>query len=141
VLPQLRALPGFLGITLMQAERGDSVEIVVSSRLESMAAIRAFSGLASEAAVVEPAARAVLVAFDDFVSHYEVTLEAGGGIPSMAMRGNPRSTQRGKARNMRMTSIPSAPRTGLPSNRPHIRGRSAVADRWRQLSASSVTSA
>jgi heme-degrading monooxygenase HmoA len=78
VLPQLRALPGFLGITLMQAERGDRVEIVVSSRWESMAAIRAFSGLASEAAVVEPAARAVLVAFDDFVSHYEVTLEAGG---------------------------------------------------------------
>jgi heme-degrading monooxygenase HmoA len=77
VLPQLRALPGFLGITLLKAERGDRVEMVVTSRWTSMEAIRAFAGSVPERAVVEPAARAVLVEFDDFVSHYEVALEAG----------------------------------------------------------------
>jgi heme-degrading monooxygenase HmoA len=77
VLPQLRALPGFLGISLMQAQRGDRVEIVVSSRWDSMGAIRAFAGPAPEQAVVEPAAREVLVEFDDVVSHYDVVLEAG----------------------------------------------------------------
>jgi heme-degrading monooxygenase HmoA len=77
VLPQLRMLSGFLGVTLMQCERGDQVELLVSSRWRSMAAVRAFAGKAPERAVVEPAARAVLVGFDRTVSHYEVMLEAG----------------------------------------------------------------
>jgi len=77
VLPQLQELPGFLGVTLMQAERGDRVEMVVSSRWESMDAVRAFAGSVPERAVVEPAAKAVLVEFDDHVSHYDVALEAG----------------------------------------------------------------
>jgi heme-degrading monooxygenase HmoA len=77
VLPQLRALPGFLGVTLMQCERGDQVELVVSSRWQSMAAVRAFAGTEADRAVVEPAARAVLVGFDRTVSHYEVVFEAG----------------------------------------------------------------
>jgi heme-degrading monooxygenase HmoA len=81
VLPQLRELPGFLGLTLMKAERGDRVEMVVSSRWESMDAIRAFAGSVPERAVVEPAARAVLAEFDDFVSHYDVALEAGPAQP------------------------------------------------------------
>jgi heme-degrading monooxygenase HmoA len=77
VLPELRALPGFLGVTLMQCERGDQVELVISSRWQSMAAVRAFAGKAPDTAVVEPAARAVLVGFDRTVSHYEVVFEAG----------------------------------------------------------------
>jgi heme-degrading monooxygenase HmoA len=77
VLPQLRALPGFLGVTLMKAERGDRIEMVVSSRWQSMDAVRGFAGSVPERAVVEPAARALLIEFDDFVSHYEVVLEAG----------------------------------------------------------------
>ena len=77
VVPQLQALPGFLGMTLMQAERGDRVEMVVSSRWESMDAVRAFAGTVPERAVIEPAARAVLAEFDDYVSHYDVALEVG----------------------------------------------------------------
>jgi hypothetical protein len=50
---------------------------VVESRWQSMDAVRAFAGAAPEQAVVEPAARAVLVEFDDFVTHYEVMFEAG----------------------------------------------------------------
>jgi heme-degrading monooxygenase HmoA len=77
VLPQLRALPGFAGVTLMQAEKDGRVELVVTSRWESMEAVRAFAGPAPQKAVVEPAARAVLDEFDDHVSHYEVVLDAG----------------------------------------------------------------
>jgi len=77
VLPQLRGLPGFIGITLMQRKRDDHVELVVSSRWESMAAVRAFAGTNPEKAVVEPAARSVLIGFDHAVSHYEVSFEAG----------------------------------------------------------------
>lgn len=36
------------------------------------ASVRAFAGEQPEVAVVEPEARAVLVRFDDTVSHYEV---------------------------------------------------------------------
>jgi heme-degrading monooxygenase HmoA len=77
VLPQLRTLPGFIGITLMQRKRDEHVELVVSSRWESMAAVRAFAGTNPGRAVVEPAARSVLIGFDHAVSHYEVSFEAG----------------------------------------------------------------
>jgi len=77
VLPQLRGLPGFLGITLMQRKRDDHIELVVSSRWESMAAVHAFAGTNPERAVVEPAARSVLIGFDHAVSHYDVSFEAG----------------------------------------------------------------
>jgi heme-degrading monooxygenase HmoA len=77
VLPQLRELPGFIGITLMQRKRDDRIELVVSSRWESMAAVCAFAGTNPERAVVEPAARSVLIDFDHAVSHYEVSFEAG----------------------------------------------------------------
>src|SRR5215470_3891788 len=77
VLPQLRTLPGFIGITLMQCERYDGIELLVSSRWESMAAVRAFAGTNPERAVVEPAAKAVLIGFEQAVSHYEVALEVG----------------------------------------------------------------
>jgi heme-degrading monooxygenase HmoA len=77
VLPELRALPGFVDVMLMQAARVGRVELVVESRWQSMDAVRAFAGAAPEQAVVEPAAKAVLAEFDDFVTHYEVMFEAG----------------------------------------------------------------
>ena len=76
VLPQLRKLPGFLGLSLCQAERGDRVEILVISRWQSIEAIKSFAGPKPERAMVEPCARAILSEFDDFATHYEVLLEA-----------------------------------------------------------------
>ena len=78
VLPELRKLPGFLGLDLCEAARGDRVELLVISRWESIEAIRAFAGADPGRAVVEPGARAVLAEYDDFVTNYEVTLEAMG---------------------------------------------------------------
>jgi hypothetical protein len=43
-----------------------------------MDAIRAFTGPKADRAVVDPGAKAVLAEYDDFASHYEVTLEAPG---------------------------------------------------------------
>jgi heme-degrading monooxygenase HmoA len=76
VLPQLRKIPGFIGLSLCEAERGDRVELLVISRWQSMDAIKAFAGPKPEKAVIEPAARTVLSEFDDFATHYEVLLEA-----------------------------------------------------------------
>ena len=78
VLPALNKLPGFLGLELCQAERGDRTELLVVSRWQSMEAIRAFTGSKTDRAVVDPGAKAVLAEYDDFASHYEVTLEAPG---------------------------------------------------------------
>ena len=46
------------------------------SRWRSLDAIKAFAGPKPEQAVVDPGARAVLSEFDDFATHYDVTLEA-----------------------------------------------------------------
>ena len=54
VLPELRILPGFVGVTLMQAGRDGRVELVVESRWQSMDAVRAFAGAAPERAVWSP---------------------------------------------------------------------------------------
>jgi heme-degrading monooxygenase HmoA len=78
VIPALNKQPGFLGLELCQAERGDRTELLVISRWQSMAAVAAFAGPKPERAVVEPGARAVLAEYDDFASHYEVTLDAPG---------------------------------------------------------------
>jgi heme-degrading monooxygenase HmoA len=78
VLPGLRGLQGFQGLELCEASRGDQVELLVISRWESMEAVKAFAGPDPDRAVVEPGAKAVLAEYDDFVTHYEMTLESMG---------------------------------------------------------------
>jgi heme-degrading monooxygenase HmoA len=78
VLPGLRKLPGFQGLELCEASQGDRVELLVISRWESLEAIKAFAGADPNRAMVEPGAKAVLEEYDDFVTNYEVTLEAMG---------------------------------------------------------------
>jgi heme-degrading monooxygenase HmoA len=58
VLPQLRKLEGFLGLSVCQAERGDRVEILVISRWASLEAIKSFAGPKPERAVIDPGAKA-----------------------------------------------------------------------------------
>ena len=77
VLPELQKLSGFQGLTLCQKAQRGRVEVMVMSKWRSMDAIKAFAGPKPDQAVVEPHARAVLAEFDDFVSHYDITLEAG----------------------------------------------------------------
>lgn len=66
-----RRIDGFRGIDLLRRAQGEEVEFVTIMWFDSLAAIRAFAGGDYEAAVVPPAARALLRRFDSRSAHYE----------------------------------------------------------------------
>jgi heme-degrading monooxygenase HmoA len=72
VMPQLRAIDGYRGATLLQRAVEAMVEVQVVTWWESIDAIRAFAGSDAEAAVVTDQAAALLAAFDARVRHYTV---------------------------------------------------------------------
>ncbi|HET9232333.1 MAG TPA: antibiotic biosynthesis monooxygenase [Vitreimonas sp.] len=75
VFPILRSLSGFLGADLMERADDGELELIVTSRWETLSAVRGFAGDTYENAVVAPIARKLLSAYDEDVSHYEVTAE------------------------------------------------------------------
>jgi heme-degrading monooxygenase HmoA len=77
VRPQLESTDGFVGASVECRDGDGVVEIVVVTLWASMEAIRTFAGPESDRAVVEPDARAVLVAFDSRVTHTELPDEPG----------------------------------------------------------------
>ena len=76
VLPELRAVEGFLGATLLARHVRDNVEILVETSWRSLDSIRAFAGADLEAAVVSDEAAAMLTEFDGRVRHYETALSS-----------------------------------------------------------------
>jgi len=72
VLPELRRVDGFIGVSLLRAAHPGGVEFFVLTRWRSIEAIRAFAGDEITRAVVEPGAVAALIDFDATVTHYEV---------------------------------------------------------------------
>jgi len=72
VFPALRCIPGHRGAYLLKRTAGGRTEFLALTLWDNMDAIRAFAGDNPDTAVVEPEARAVLAAFDDFARHYEV---------------------------------------------------------------------
>lgn len=72
VIPELRAVPGFLGADLLSRDTADGVAFTVITRWESIDAIRRFAGEDPERAVVDPEAAAVLRRFDRHVTHHDV---------------------------------------------------------------------
>ncbi len=72
VLTQLRRTQDFQRGFLSRREIGDQVEFLVLTRWGSMEAIREFTGSVVENAVIDPAAMALLVAYDHTVRHYEI---------------------------------------------------------------------
>jgi hypothetical protein len=71
-----RRLAGFHGIQLLRRALDDAVEFVTIMWFESMASVREFAGDDPEAAVVLPAARALLARFDERSQHYDVQVDA-----------------------------------------------------------------
>lgn len=67
-----RGIAGFEGIDLLRRDDGESVEFVTIMWFTSLDAVRVFAGPDHEAAVVPPAARALLARFDARSAHYEV---------------------------------------------------------------------
>lgn len=76
VIPELRAVPGFVRAELLTHSSGDEIELVVLSVWESSQAIGAFAGPDREAAVVAPAAAALFTSYDRRVRHYEISASA-----------------------------------------------------------------
>lgn len=76
VKPAIGALPGFVGMTVLQRriERSSCAvsEVVVQTRWASLDAIHAFAGEDISRAVVEPDAAALFTVYDRHVVHYEV---------------------------------------------------------------------
>ncbi|HEV8264899.1 MAG TPA: hypothetical protein VGQ06_08095 [Gemmatimonadales bacterium] len=73
-----RTIDGFLGIDLLRRDHAQEVEFVTIMWFASVAAVRAFAGADYEAAVVPPAARALLRRFDARSAHYEVRERRAG---------------------------------------------------------------
>ena len=78
VFPILRSVTGFISADLMERADDEEIEFVVTSRWQSLKAVREFAGDAYEKAVIAPGAKAVLASFDEGVAHYEVTAECKG---------------------------------------------------------------
>jgi Antibiotic biosynthesis monooxygenase len=74
VLPQLRALGGFIGAKVLVRSLDDEVEVVVATVWDSLDSVKAFAGEDHEAAVVEPVVRDLLDRFDDRVMHFTVAV-------------------------------------------------------------------
>ncbi len=72
VLPELDAIPGFLGAMLMRRELDGAIEYTVLTRWVSMDTIRRFTGRDINAAVVDPNVAAKLIDYDRTVTHSEI---------------------------------------------------------------------
>ncbi len=75
VLPQLRALNGYSGASLLRRDVNGETELIVITRWRSLEAVRAFAGADIEAAVVEDEAAALLSRYDERVRHYDIVAE------------------------------------------------------------------
>lgn len=72
VLPGIHRVPGYHGAYLLRRDAGPEVEFVTMTLFESWDAVREFAGADYEAAVLPPAARALLARFDARSVHYDV---------------------------------------------------------------------
>lgn len=76
VLPQLRAIDGFLGASVLTRTAAETTEVVVATRWRSLDAVKAFAGDDHERAVVEPVVHELLESFDERVSHFTLAVRA-----------------------------------------------------------------
>ena len=75
VLPTLRQLAGFRGVTVLRREIEDGIEVTVLTRWNSLDAVKSFAGENAEVAVVAEAAQPCFSSYDKTVSHHEVLVE------------------------------------------------------------------
>ncbi len=72
-----RDIPGYRGIHLLRRDLPEASEFVTEMWFDSLEAVRAFAGEDYAAAVVPPAARALLSRFDQHSAHSEVRAAPG----------------------------------------------------------------
>lgn len=71
-LPALRALPGFLGASILSRSVGEGIEFLVVTQWQALDDIARFSGADLEAAVVPTEVTQMMIDYDRRVKHYEV---------------------------------------------------------------------
>ena len=76
VVPELRAIHGYQGVTLLERAREGVVDVTVITWWESLEAVRAFAGEAVDTAVVHDTAARMLVDFDRQVAHHRVVVDS-----------------------------------------------------------------
>jgi hypothetical protein len=74
VLPQLRALEGFLDASVLVRSLANETEVVVATVWDSFDSVKRFAGEDYQQAVVEPIVRDLLDRFDDRVTHFTVAV-------------------------------------------------------------------
>jgi hypothetical protein len=72
-----REIAGYHGIELLRRADGELTEFVTLMWFESIKAVQAFAGQEYEVAVVPPAARSLLLRFEERSAHYEVRQPRG----------------------------------------------------------------
>jgi heme-degrading monooxygenase HmoA len=80
VIPQLRKIDGYSGVTVLDRPLVEGIEVTVITYWKSMDAIRAFAGNDVEQAVVAKEAAVLLTRYDERVRHHVVAFaeEVGG---------------------------------------------------------------
>jgi heme-degrading monooxygenase HmoA len=76
VVPELTAVPGYRGARLLRRDVEGRIEIVVTTRWDSLDAIRGFAGDDLERAVVHEGAAALFSDYDRTVRHFDVVSES-----------------------------------------------------------------
>jgi heme-degrading monooxygenase HmoA len=79
VLPELQRIDGYRGAYLLRRDHDSHVRLQVLTLWDSLEAIGNFAGANLENAVVEPAAQAALITYDDTVTHHTVVVDTVGG--------------------------------------------------------------
>jgi heme-degrading monooxygenase HmoA len=74
ILPGIHRIAGYRGAYLLRRDDEKSVEFVTLTLWDSIDAVREFAGSEHAAAVVPPAARALLSRFDQTSQHYNTIL-------------------------------------------------------------------
>ena len=74
VLPELSAIHGYRGATLAEREADGAIELIVTTRWESLQAIRQFAGEEIDRAVVHEDAAALFLDYDRKVKHYGIVV-------------------------------------------------------------------
>jgi heme-degrading monooxygenase HmoA len=72
VVPHLRSIPGHHNAYLLRRESGNLSEFLAVTIWDSLDTVKRFTGPDPEVAIVDPEARTMLSAFDDFARHFEV---------------------------------------------------------------------
>jgi heme-degrading monooxygenase HmoA len=74
---RLRRYGGIAAPYLLRRQRDDGVEFLAVTLWESLKDIEPFAGADVSAAKIAPQAQALLVGFDDFARHFEVSYASG----------------------------------------------------------------